>query len=207
MSIIVSANSESRFKPVPPGSHLARCYRIIDLGTQKTTWNGQTKMSKKVMFQFEIHSEDDEGNPLVTDKGEPMSISKNYTLSLRDSALLRNDLEAWRGRAFTEEERQGFNLKNVLNAWCLLTVTKDVGRDGKTYTNIQGISPVPKAMKANTPPPFNEASIFSLDDPNMDVFNTLSERIRQKIMETPEWKAKDKSAPAPEFDDDSNIPF
>lgn len=202
--LIARATQTSTFKPVPPGSHLARCYRIIDLGTQKTTFNGESKFIKKVMFQFEVHSEDDDG-PLKTDKGEPMSISKNYTLSLSDKAVLRADLEAWRGREFSREELQGFELKNVLGAWCLITVTKATGNDGKEYTNITAVSPVPKAMKQNLPTPFNQVGIFYIDDPDMEMFETLSERIRQKITETPEWKSRGKSMPLE--DDSSSIPF
>ena len=66
------------FTPVPPGMHLARCYRVIDMGTQTTTWQGKEKQQPKVMLQFEVHSEDADGKPLVTDKGEPLSISKNF---------------------------------------------------------------------------------------------------------------------------------
>ena len=204
--LIARATQTSTFKPVPPGSHLARCYRIIDLGTQKTTFNGESKFIKKVMFQFEVHSEDDDG-PLKTDKGEPMSISKNYTLSLSDKAVLRADLEAWRGREFTREELQGFELKNVLGAWCLITVTRATGNDGKEYTNITGVSPVPKAMKQNLPTPFNQVGIFYIDDPDMEMFETLSERIRQKITETPEWKSRKTPQPSSNFDDDATIPF
>lgn len=201
--LIAKATQTSSFKPVPPGSHLARCYRIIDLGTQKTSFNGESKFIKRVMFQFEVHSEDDDG-PLKTDKGEPMSISKNYTLSLSDKAVLRADLEAWRGREFTREELQGFELKNILGAWCLITVTKAIGKDGKEYTNITGVSPVPKAMKQNLPTPFNPVGIFYIDDPDMEMFQTLSERIRQRIMETPEWKSRGKPDP---IEDDSSVPF
>lgn len=157
------------------------------------------------MFQFEVHSEDDDG-PLKTEKGEPMSISKNYTLSLSENAVLRADLEAWRGREFTREELQGFELKNVLGAWCLITVTRATGNDGKEYTNITGVSPVPKAMKQNLPTPFNPVGIFYIDDPDMEMFQTLSERIRQKITETPEWKSRGKSSSAP-IEDDEQIPF
>lgn len=204
--LIARATQTSTFKPVPPGSHLARCYRIIDLGTQKTTFNGESKFIKKVMFQFEVHSEDDDG-PLKTDKGEPMSISKNYTLSLSDKAVLRADLEAWRGREFTREELQGFELKNVLGAWCLITVTRATGNDGREYTNITGVSPVPKAMKQSLPTPFNQVGIFYIDDPDMEMFETLSERIRQKITETPEWKSRKTPQPSSNFDDDATIPF
>lgn len=200
--MLIARASEGRsFTPVPSGSHLARCYRIIDLGTQKTEWAGQVKLLQKVMFQFEVHSEDDEGNPLVTSKGEPMSISKNYTLSLGDKSQLRADLEAWRSKEFTRDELRGFELKNVLGAWCMLTVTRATGKDGKDYTNISGISPVPKAMKASLPEPHNEVGIFSIADPDMEMFDTFSDRIKQRIMDTPEWKSRNTT------EDDTQIPF
>jgi len=101
------------FTPVPPGMYLARCYRIVDLGTQKSEYQGQVKNLKKFMLQFEVHGEDDAGQPLVTAKNEPMSISKNFTLSLAEKATLRKDLETWRGRPFTEEERNGFQLEKT----------------------------------------------------------------------------------------------
>ena len=89
MSLIAKDSGEGSFTPVPPGMHLARCYRIVDLGTQKSEYQGQTKYLQKVMIQFEVHGEDDKGKALVTNKGEPMSISKNYTLSLAEKATLR----------------------------------------------------------------------------------------------------------------------
>ena len=42
MSFIVeNTSSGGDFKPVPAGLHLARCYRIIDLGTQRSEFDGQ----------------------------------------------------------------------------------------------------------------------------------------------------------------------
>ena len=76
-------SSQSSFTPVPPGMHLARCFRIVDLGTQTTVWQGKEKHLPKVLIQFEIHSEDGEGNPLLTAAGEPLSISKRDRKSTR----------------------------------------------------------------------------------------------------------------------------
>lgn len=95
---LIASDSGKSFTPIPPGMHLARCYRIIDLGTQKTEWQGQIKSLPKILVQFEVHGEDDNGNPLKTSEGEPMSISKRYTLSIGDKSTLRADLASWRGR-------------------------------------------------------------------------------------------------------------
>jgi hypothetical protein len=221
MALIAKADSSggSGFTPVPEGMYLARCYRIIDMGTQAGQYQGKPTQAYKVMLQFEVHGEDAEGNKLVTAKGEPMSISKNYTLSLNEKATLRKDLQAWRGKQFTIEELNGFQLKNVLGAWALLNIAKAEGGDGNEYTNIVAINPVPKMMKDTVPQPHNPLVWFDLDNPDMEVFETFSNKLRDKIKSSPEWKAhqdvgqitpKKSFAPKPKtgFDDmDDDIPF
>lgn len=186
MSLIAS-NSGNSFTPVPPGMHLARCYRIIDLGTQKSDWQGQVKMLHKILIQFEVHGEDDSGKPLQTADGEPMSIGKRYTLSLGDKATLRSDLASWRGRDFTPEEQRGFELKNILGQWAMISVTK-TERDNKEYTNIANINPVPKIIKERgLPEGVNKTAIFSISDKDLTVFEGLSEKLQETIKLSPEW--------------------
>lgn len=192
MSLTVKAGSESGFVPVPAGMHLARCYRIVDLGTQRSEYKGEIKHLPKVMLQFEVHGEDDQGNPLVTAKGEPMTISKNYTASLSEKATLRVDLKNWRGRDFTPEELKGFELKNVLGIFAMISVTKAPGKDGKEYTNIGAVMPVPANIKkAGLPAGHNPTAIFSIDDPDMELFETFSDGLKNKIKSSPEWQERE----------------
>ena len=212
MALIAKESGGGTFTPVPPGMYLARCYRIVDLGTQKSEYLGQVKNLPKVMLQFEVHGEDDAGNPLVTSKNEPMSISKNFTLSLAEKATLRKDLQTWRGKEFTPEELRGFQIDNVLGAWAMIAITKAMGNNGKEYTNIANINSVPKAMKANLPDGHNKCAAFYIEDPDMDLFETFSDNLRAKIEQSPEWQ--DRSGKKPQssaksgFDDmDDDIPF
>ena len=211
-----SGSGGGEFTPVPQGMHLARCYRVIDLGTQESSYLGTVKHLPKVMVQFEVHGEDDSGNPIVTAKGEPMSISKNFTLSLGEMATLRKDLQTWRGREFTAEELRGFELKNVLGAWAMISVIKAMGANGKEYTNIAAILSVPPAIKkTGMPDGHNELKMFSIDEPDMVLFDSFSNGLREKIQKSPEWQARGNSiASAPvkastgsinDMDDD--IPF
>jgi hypothetical protein len=205
------------FTPVPQGMHLARCYRVIDLGTQETTYLGTVKHLPKVMLQFEVHGEDEAGKAIVTTKNEPMSISKNFTLSLAEKATLRKDLQTWRGREFTADELRGFELKNVLGAWAMISVIKAMGNNGKEYTNIAAIMSVPPAIKkAGMPEPHNDLKMFSIEEPDMTLFDSFSNGLKEKIGKSPEWQARGgkSSAPAPSkapasgFDDmDDDIPF
>jgi len=189
MALIAKESGGGTFTPVPPGMHLARCYRIVDLGRQKSEYLGQVKILPKVMLQFEVHGEDDAGNPIVTAKGEPMSISKNFTLSLAEKATLRKDLQTWRGREFTAEELRGFQIDNVLGAWAMIAVTKATGNNGKEYTNIANINSVPKAIKANLPEGHNKCAAFYIENPDMDLFETFSDNLKAKIEASPEWQS------------------
>ena len=212
MALIAKESGGGTFTPVPPGMYLARCYRIVDLGTQKSEYQGKINTLPKVMLQFEVHGEDDAGKPLVTAKGEPMSISKNFTLSLAEKATLRKDLQTWRGKEFTPEELRGFQIDNVLGAWAMIAITKAMGNNGKEYTNTANINSVPKAMKANLPEGHNKCAAFYIEDPDMDLFETFSDNLRAKIEQSPEWQ--DRSGKKPQssaksgFDDmDDDIPF
>jgi hypothetical protein len=152
---------------------------------------GKDKFLRKILVQFEIHSEDAQGNPLLTDKGEPLSIAKRYTLSLSEKATLSLDLESWRGSAFTADERRGFNLEKLLGVWAMLNVTESVGKDGKHYTNIETINPVPAQIKkAGLPEAHNDTMLYSIENSGKDVFDKLSENVKKTIMDSPEWQER-----------------
>jgi hypothetical protein len=207
-----SSNTSSDFKLPPAGSFLARLYRIIDIGTQTTEWMGKKKMQRKIIAMFELHGEDNDGQPLQTAEGKPLIVSKRYTLSLDEKATLRKDLEAWRGKAFTQEELDGFNLEVLLGKCCMVNVTHST-YDGKEYANIANISQVPSALKKlGEPVGVNELMIFTLDPFDQDKFSKLSEGMQGVIKKSAEYRntfepgAPPVSSPPSELIDD-DIPF
>jgi hypothetical protein len=214
MSLVAkSEGSSSSFVPVPTGMHLARCYRIIDLGTQESTYMGNVKHLPKVMFQFEVHSEDSEGNATVTSKGDPMTVSKNFTLTLAEKSTLRKDLQTWRGKDFTADELKGFELKNVLGQWAMISVV-ETENNGKTYTNIATINPVPSNIrKVGLPDGHNDLKLFSIADADLALFESFSDGLKDKIRKSPEWERLHGgpsvgSAPSANFDDmENDLPF
>jgi hypothetical protein len=214
MGLTAKADEGSSFIPVPPGMHLARCYRIIDLGTQESTYMGNVKHVPRVLFQFEVHSEDADGKALVTSNGEPMTVSKTFTLSLAEKATMRRDLQTWRGKEFTKEELRGFELKNVLGQWAMITVAENES-NGKTYTNIANINPVPATIKKNgLPDGKNDLKLFSIDDADLSLFETFSDYLKDRIRKSPEWDrlhggpSVGNSAPSASFDDIADdLPF
>lgn len=205
--VIAKNTGGGDFKMVPEGMHTARCYRIVDLGTQHNVkWD---KFQHKVMITLECYGEE-----CQTDDGKPLAISMWHTVSLNEKANLRRDLESWRGKKFTKEELNGFVVDNLIGAPAMINVIHNESGD-KTYANIASISPVPKGMEV--PKPINDPILFSLDKPDMDVFDNLPNGIKAMIEDSIEWKGrhgksptKSVQAPAPvdPMDDlDSDIPF
>ena len=179
----------SQFERTPPGMHLARCYRIIDLGTQKSEYMGQVKYQHKIMIGWEVHAIDDDGKPVFMQDGRPFAIFKNYTLSWSDKANLRLDLQSWRGKPFTKEEMRKFDLANVLGAWCMLNVIEREGQNNNIYSNVNGITPVPGHIKQiGLPEPVNKNELFNISEPNMEMFETFSQKLKEKIEQSPEWQ-------------------
>jgi len=196
MIIAKAGENRKEFKIVPAGLHLARCYRVVDLGTQVTVFQGKEKTNRKVLISFEMHGEDEFGNPMVTDNGDPLSVSKNYTLMLAELASLRKDLQSWRGREFTKEELKGFQLSNILDQWAMLSIIHTNGNDDRIYANISAVMPVPANIKkAGLPAGHNKTTIFSIDSPDMALFESFSDGLKAKIEKSPEWQSRTSYAP------------
>lgn len=187
MSFIVE--SGGNFERCPTGAHLARCYRIVDLGTQKSEYMGEVKHLHKIMLGWEVHGVDDNGKPLTTKDGRPFAMFKNYTLSWSEKANLRLDLQSWRGKAFDQEEMRKFDLKTVLGAWCMLNVIERPGTNGNIYANVNGVTPVPAIIKqSGLPKAVNPDEIFNLQEPDMAIFANFSDNLKAKITSSPQWK-------------------
>ena len=129
MAIIAKA-PDSKFTPAPEGLHQAVCVDVHDLGMQQTPWGDK----HKVLLVWQLEQVDEEA-------GKRFQVRKNYTLSLSEKANLRRDLECWRGRKFTEQELQGFDLEKLLNVNCQLQVVHNLSDDGKIFANVQAIVP------------------------------------------------------------------
>ena len=153
MPIIASAKSGGSFEPVSEGVHIANCISIIDLGDQYSEKYDKTQ--RKVLLTWEVTDETIE----IDGEEKPRVISNEYTLSLSEKANLRTHLEAWRGKNFTQEELDGFDLQNVLGKPCQLSIVHNE-RNGNVYANIKSIMSIPKGMP--TPPVVSELTYFQL---------------------------------------------
>lgn len=203
MGFIASDNGGGDFKKVPQGVHMGRCYSLIDLGTQLVKSQHGDKMMHKIRIAWELFGEDEAGNPLTVEfegKVMPMTISKSYTLSLSEKANLRKDLQAWRGRDFTEEEAKGFDITKLLGVYCMVNVTHSE-TNGKTYANVSGLTPIPSALKNAKPDAVHSNIIFNLDEPDWEVFASFHEKLQDAIKSSPEFAVAAGRATGSGFDD------
>lgn len=180
---IVPKPNDSNFAPVPPGNHIAKCYRIVDLGTQRGEYMGEITHRHKILLSWEIPDE-------KMDDGQPFTIGQRFTWSMSEKATLRKTLESWRGKAFAEAdfERDGFDIKNILGVGCMLNVVHATKGD-KTYANIASIAKLPKGMVV--PVLMNKPVYVWLSKEEFEphTYAGLSDSLKTIIEASPEYRA------------------
>jgi hypothetical protein len=191
MPVIVKS-SGGDFTPLDPGTYIARCVSLWDIGTHESEYQGGVKTRKQVILQWEVPDE-------TFDDGRPMTISGFYTLSLHEKSNLYKTLVAWRGRNFTPEELAGFDLETIVGAPCLLTVVhNDQGR-----ARVGGVAKLGKGMTcADAVHPLST-------DPGAEIPEWVQAQISKSVEHSgnsPQTYKPAETGDAPEGDED-DIPF
>lgn len=187
MAINATTNGNTPRELIPTGNYIARCYKMIHIGTVEEIILGEKKVLNKVRIGWELPTELRVFNE---EKGEqPLVIDKEFTLSLYEKSALRGVLKSWRGKDFTEEEAKCFDITKLLGVQCMINIIhKPSKRDAsKVYEEIAGITAVPKGI--TVPEQIN--STFCLDYDNFDQakFNSLPDFIKQKMQTSMEYSA------------------
>lgn len=131
----------------PSGTLHAVCFGVWDLGMQKAEFNGKPVIQHKVIVgweTFERIESNDEWD------GQRYRLYRRYTLSLNEKASLCKDLNSWRGKNFTDEERKGFDLETLIGSNCFLNVIHKEG-NGKTYANVAAVTSLAKGIQLIKP--------------------------------------------------------
>lgn len=196
MSIILKETSEPQ---VAPGTYLARCFRIVDAGTQISEVYGE---KRKIVITWELPTERIE----VEGKDLPRSISKFYNLTLGAKSILRQDLEAWRGRPFTAEELKGFELAKVLGTACQLTVM--LGKTGKS--KVAAVAGIPRGTMV--PAVENPKVEYSYEQFTNGAWQDLPEWLQKMVGQCKEWAKPNPIDPPAcdeglEADPEDDVPF
>tara|TARA_R110001599_G_scaffold343853_1_gene566859 strand:+ start:3558 stop:4151 length:594 start_codon:yes stop_codon:yes gene_type:complete len=181
-----TTTNNKKFEPIPAGSYPARCYSMIEMGTNQETYQGVDKMVNKVRITWELPTEmqvfKEERGP------EPRVISKEFSLSMHEKANLRGFLESWRGKSFTDNEATAFDVTNLLGVPCLLSITHKMAQNGNTYANISSVSLLPKGMEC--PDMIQERQELSFDNFKEELFESLPDFIKEKIQTSQEYQSR-----------------
>lgn len=183
---------QNEFETVPAGSYAAVCYRVIDLGTQFSQF--YQKAAHKIMISWELDEK--------MKDGRPFSIHKRYTLSSGKNASLRKDLESWRGKAFSDTEFGTFDIGVLIGVGCMLGVSIST-QEGQSYSNVSSIMKLPKGLEP--PKVENETIYFSLNDFKQELYDKLSDGMKESISKSPEYM-QIKGSHAPEHHASDDVP-
>jgi hypothetical protein len=201
MNMLVSDNGGGgTFEQAPVGAHVARCIKLIDIGTHHGEYEGVPNVRHQIIVGWELPGELIQTGDYA---GQPFTVSEFYTLSLSEKSKLRPMLESWRGKPFTEDELRGFDLANLLGKPCMI----QVGRNKKDRAKVQAVMSLPKGMAV--PDQFNESVYFDLSKFDDELFANLSDGIRGLIEKSDEWAARNGTPATPRAAamQDDDIPF
>lgn len=168
-------NGGGNYENPPAGTHLARCYYIVDQGMQVGQWKGKEKISHKIRIGWELPAE------LMSD-GRPFAIFEQFTGSLAETAGLYKMYKSWFGVA---PEIATFTPKVMLGKPAMVSIIHEEKPDGKVYANLSGVMPVPKGMPV--PEPINEPVFFDFDVPDKSVFDKLHQKTQEILRKAQDW--------------------
>lgn len=198
MSLHATDSGSGDFEQPVAGQYIARCYRVIDLGTQPQTFQGKPSSPKpQVVFYFELLA-DEEGKDYRDSEGKPFVVVNTYTNSTNEKATLRKHIDAWRGVPLTKEQAADYDISKLLNKYCRLQVILKSSADGnKTYVNIASIGST--KMK---PAGVNELVKYEIDEGIGGVYETLPQWIKDKLTNASEWASVSGNTKLPVVDGD-----
>jgi len=209
-------NSNTAVEPLVAGTYSVVCAGVIDIGTQNNIWEGIEKLQNQIVLLFEFPSETIE----VQGVHMPRMLSMKMTKSMHEMSKMRKTFAAWRGRDFTPQEMQDFELSKLLNVCATAIVKQEVKKSGKTVASISSLGKAVKGFKVDC----NKSIYFDLNDKStysaiadipawvVNMINDSKEAKQRNLFFTKEQQeAKQSNSTAgnsePAFDGSDDCPF
>ena len=128
---IIAKDTGKEWELPPEGLHPAVCCDVVDMGDVETEWG----VRHKIDLRWQLDT--------LTSEGKPHLVTRRFNLSLHEKSTLRPFLEAWRGKRFSAQELEGFELERLLGVNCQLQVIYNPGAD-RTFANVHTAVPPAK---------------------------------------------------------------
>ncbi len=168
------------------GNHHAVLTSIIDYGLQTSEWENVTKIKRECRIAFTFPNDLFEFDE---EKGEePRTKSLFCTLSAHPKSRLYDVLTSITGKSLPEE----IELTDYIGLNCLINFVHRPNSKDVIVDKMASFSPLMKGVKKVT---VSETKVFDLDDFDVAVFESLSEKERAIIKKSPEFEALAKKMP------------
>ena len=202
MSLSLKDAKKGMSGPLAPiGNHIARCYQVIDLGTQDSAKYGNS--SHKLRFAWELC---EEKHDFGKGKEEPYTVSMTVNFFFGRNSNFTKLLEGWKGGTFTDAELDNFELKKLLGKSCMVNVVHN-STDSGDYANVASVSPVPAKWRDRVPAMVNKPVYFETEmGPGKD-FQGLPEFLQKIIEKCHEWRGGETPSHSGKPQDDEADPF
>ena len=126
--------------PPPAGNYLAVCVEVIDLyGVDRKKYESEEMEKVDVTrFVFGVKTKSGQFHKIAT---------REMKITSGPKANLTKFIKSWTG----ENPKPGMDTEDLKGKGGQITVTAEEARNGKTYNNITGISPVLDGYEGNVP--------------------------------------------------------
>ena len=206
MAINATSTGGAPRELIPQGNYIARCYKMIEIGTVDEIILGEKKTMHKVRIGWELPTE---MRVFDKEKGEqPLVIDKEYTLSMHEKSALRKDLKSWRGKDFTEEQAKSFDITQLIGVPCVINIGHKAGKKdpNKFYEEISAVTPLPKGVSC--PDAINRTFVLSYDNFDKELFAMLPDFIKNKMVTSVEYKGmQNPQSTTVTPEEESDLPF
>ena len=190
--------NKTTYTLAPAGTHVARVYKFMNLGTRLQEYQGKLKdyPDTLVSFTLELPNELNEFEYENKETGEtekvskPFVISKEFTLSMGKKSNLRPFVEGIIGVQLTDAEAGSFDIETLVGMTCQATIVHQQSKSDpdRKYANLKSVAPLMKGVEA--PAQVNESVIMDVKTMTLDEFNALPDFLQKKIEISDEWKAR-----------------
>lgn len=168
----------------PTGTFIARCVRLIHIGTIEEDYLGEMKELNKMNITFELVDK------LTTFKdgedAKPFVVSQDYTLSLGDKSNLKKIVEGIIGRTLETKEKDTFDVESLLNKECLVTIKHKTSKAGNERAEIASTSPLMEGQVAKKS--YNEPKLLTFTNWDEAYFESLPDFLKEKIASSAEYQ-------------------
>ncbi len=173
----------------------ARLVQVIDLGMHKNHFD-EDKIVHQVTLTYELVDAfclDEAGNEVkdkprwfsetinMIDLPEGVPLQEIYADQYRGKAKM-----VQRARAFDPKGECDFDFSEYLTRPCAVTIIQKKKKDGEMKNDIGGVSAPMRGMQI--PELVNPPKLFTLDEPDMEVFKSLPDWMQDNIKENIDFK-------------------